>query len=264
MLIARWRSLSSLKISSILELSSSSTTHFAPFHSTSILSENSSKKFGSSGKVSEGKRASKNSIRFTCTVKEKRSDAKKALHNLLFHTKGSRDFLQKEWHFGEPNREIRDRHVKKKSPPGRGKKLRDKKTKRWHRDGSLDGEFDTETTFADRKSQSHKAYSYSKDSKSGFEWRQGFSWTNQSQRSKNWGDVSSCDEEPLIVESRSQRTVLGLRPIGPLKISDVKNAFRSAALKWHPDKHQGPCQEAAQEKFKLCLDAYKSLCSSLS
>lgn len=94
----------------------------------------------------------------------------------------------------------------------------------WHRDGSLDDEFDTETTFADRKSQSHKAYSYSKDSTSGFEWRQGFSWTNQSQRSKNWDDESSCDEEPLIVKSRSQRTVLGLPTFGPLKISDVKNA----------------------------------------
>ncbi|KAG7535478.1 Chaperone J-domain superfamily [Arabidopsis thaliana x Arabidopsis arenosa] len=148
----------------------------------------------------------------------------KRLCTLLFHTEGSRDFLQNEWHFGEPNREILDRHVKKKSPPGRGKKPHDKKTKRWHRDGSLDDEFDTETTFADRKSQSHKAYSYSKDSTSGFEWRQDFSWANQSQRNKNWGDESSCDEEPLIVESMSQRTVLGLPPIGPLKISDVKNA----------------------------------------
>ncbi|CAH8280818.1 unnamed protein product [Arabidopsis lyrata] len=59
-----------------------------------VFSDNSCKKFGSSGKVSKFQRASKNSIRFTCTVKEKRSDAKKALHNLLFHTKGSRDFLQ--------------------------------------------------------------------------------------------------------------------------------------------------------------------------
>ncbi|VVB17116.1 unnamed protein product [Arabis nemorensis] len=56
-----------------------------------------------------------------------------------------------EWQFGKPNRAIRDRHIKKKSPPGRGKKPRDKKTKRWHRDGSLgDDEFDAETTFADK------------------------------------------------------------------------------------------------------------------
>ncbi|KAL5145889.1 hypothetical protein HKD37_06G015830 [Glycine soja] len=64
--------------------------------------------------------------------------------------------------------------------------------------------------------------------------------------------------------SCSDRTVLGLPPTGPLKIEDVKNAFQLSALKWHPDKHQGPSQAMAEEKFKLCVNAYKTLCNALS
>ncbi|KAK9949966.1 hypothetical protein M0R45_005473 [Rubus argutus] len=49
-----------------------------------------------------------------------------------------------------------------------------------------------------------------------------------------------------------------------LKTEDVKKAFHLSALKWHPDKHQGPSQEMAAEKFKLCVNAYSSLCNALS
>ncbi|CAH2051331.1 unnamed protein product, partial [Thlaspi arvense] len=249
--------------------SSATKTRFASIHSTSVLSEKSRKSFGSGGTTSESERSSKNSsIRFTCTVKEKgrRTGAKKTLNNLLFHS-GINDPIQNEWHFG-PNPLTRDRHMKKKPPPGRGKKPRDKKTKRWHREGNTEDEFGadaTNSTFEKKwregwTNQSHKASS--RDSAQGFEWREGWSWTTQSQRSKTWND-ESCDE-PLTVGSRSERNVLGLPLCGPLKLEDVKNAFRSAALKWHPDKHQGPSQAAAQEKFKLCVDAYKSLCSAVS
>ncbi|KFK40218.1 hypothetical protein AALP_AA3G346000 [Arabis alpina] len=263
----RWKSLLSLKSSSILQ--SNVKTHFALFHSTNVLSEKSKTNFGSD-RTSEGERSSKNSsVRFTCTVKEKgrRTGAKKTLDNLLFH-RGINDPLQNEWNFG-PNPLVRDRHMKKKSPPGRGKKPRDKKTKRWHREGNPDDDVgaDASNTFENKwregwTNQSHKASSYSRDSTSGFQWREGWSWTTQSQRSRSWSDAS-CDE-PLIVGSQSERTVLGLPLVGPLKLVDVKDAFRSSALKWHPDKHQGPTQAAAQEKFKLCVDAYKSLCSALS
>ncbi|KAJ6744409.1 CHAPERONE DNAJ-DOMAIN SUPERFAMILY PROTEIN-RELATED [Salix purpurea] len=41
-------------------------------------------------------------------------------------------------------------------------------------------------------------------------------------------------------------------------------SFRLSALKWHPDKHQGASQAAAGERFKLCVDAYKSLCDALA
>ncbi|VVA99493.1 unnamed protein product [Arabis nemorensis] len=267
-MLQRWRSLLSLKSSSISQFSSPKV---APFHSTAVLSEKSRKHFGSdrASQTSEGERSSKNSsIRFTCTVKEKgrRTGAKKTLDNLLFH-RGVNDPLQNEWHFG-PNPLIRDRHMKKKPPPGRGKKPRDKKTKRWHREGNPDDDFgaDASNTFENKwregwTTQSRKA-SYSRDSTSGFEWREGWSWTTQSQRSRSWSD-DSCDE-PSIIGSQSERTVLGLPLVGPLKLGDVKDAFRTSALKWHPDKHQGPSQAAAQEKFKHCVDAYKSLCSALS
>ncbi|EPS64579.1 hypothetical protein M569_10202, partial [Genlisea aurea] len=60
------------------------------------------------------------------------------------------------------------------------------------------------------------------------------------------------------------RKILGLPTAGPLYVNDVKAAFRESALKWHPDKHQGPSQGDAEEKFKKCVSAYKSLCSALS
>lgn len=268
----RWRSVLSPLKSSFSSSSSATKTILAPFHSTSVLSEKSRKHFGSdraskgNGTTSESSKNS--SIRFTCTVKEKggRTGAKKTVDKLLFH-RGLNDPLQNEWNFGS-NPLIRDRHMKKKSPPGRGKKPRDKKTKRWHREGNTEDDFDAGATYKfDNKwreawtNQSQKA-SYSRDSASGFQWREGWSWTTQSQRSKTWND-ESCGE-PLIVGSQSDRDALGLPVVGPLKLEDVKNAYRSSAKKWHPDKHQGPSKVAAQEKFKLCVDAYNSLCSALS
>ncbi|KAL0449764.1 UNVERIFIED_CONTAM: hypothetical protein Slati_1532800 [Sesamum latifolium] len=41
-------------------------------------------------------------------------------------------------------------------------------------------------------------------------------------------------------------------------------SFRLSALKWHPDKHQGSSRADAEEKFKHCVNAYKSLCDAFS
>lgn len=142
--------------------------------------------------------------------------------------------------------------MKKKSPPGRGKKPRDKKTKResffllfflashitqvclyilgWHREGNTDDDFEADATNKFEKKwreawtgQSQKS-SYSRDSaSSGFQWREGWSWTTQSQRSKTWNNNESCDE-PLMVGSQSDRNALGLPLAGPLKLEDVKKA----------------------------------------
>lgn len=98
----------------------------------------------------------------------------------------------------------------------------------WHREGNPDDDFSTDAnnTFENKWrerwiTQSQKA-SHARDSTSGFDWREGWSWTTQSQRSKSWNN-EPCDES-LNVGSRSERIVLGLPLDGPIKIDDVKNA----------------------------------------
>ncbi|KAF7818949.1 dnaJ-like protein subfamily C member 7-like protein [Senna tora] len=41
-------------------------------------------------------------------------------------------------------------------------------------------------------------------------------------------------------------------------------SYRTCALKWHPDRHQGSSKAVAEEKFKLCSAAYQSLCDKLA
>uniref|UniRef100_M4F809 non-specific serine/threonine protein kinase n=1 Tax=Brassica campestris TaxID=3711 RepID=M4F809_BRACM len=249
----RLRTLLSLK-SSFSSPSAATKTILAPFHSTSVLSEKSRKHFGSDRASKGGGGTTSESSKVCLKIRDWSDD--------LFITA-----KWNEWNIG-PNPLIRDRHMKKKSPPGRGKKPRDKKTKRWHREGNTDDDFEADATnkFENKwreawTNQSQKSsYSYSRDS--GFQWREGWSWTTQSQRSKAWNN-DHCDE-PLVVGSQSDRKALGLPLTGPLKLEDVKNAYRSSAKKWHPDTNQGTSKAEAQEKFKLCVEAYNSLCSALS
>nr|GME01746.1 DnaJ/Hsp40 domain-containing protein [Ipomoea batatas] len=63
---------------------------------------------------------------------------------------------------------------------------------------------------------------------------------------------------------KSERLALGLNPSGPLNLEDVKNAYRSCALKWHPDRHAGPSKVVAEEKFKVCSAAYQLLCDKMA
>ncbi|KAM0034087.1 putative DnaJ domain, Chaperone J-domain superfamily [Helianthus debilis subsp. tardiflorus] len=102
--------------------------------------------------------------------------------------------------------------------------------------------------------------SFSQSKKSGCK----YSNTRNKWRTVSDDDESSEDDDSYVVGSHSDRVALGLPTNGPLKIEEVKNAFRLSALKWHPDKHQGPSQAMAEEKFKLCASAYKSLCNALS
>ncbi|KAG4991282.1 hypothetical protein JHK87_024739 [Glycine soja] len=85
--------------------------------------------------------------------------------------------------------------------------------------------------------------SSSEHSTSGFEWRE---HSNRTNKWKNESDTEHEDDDSCCEGSSSDRTVLGLPPTGPLKIEDVKNAIRLSALKWHPDKHQGPSQVDSQ------------------
>ncbi|XP_015581810.1 uncharacterized protein LOC8267072 isoform X2 [Ricinus communis] len=75
---------------------------------------------------------------------------------------------------------------------------------------------------------------------------------------------SSPESDSLGSDLASDRLALGLSASGPLKIEDVKNAYRACALKWHPDRHQGSSKAIAEEKFKLCSAAYQSLCDKLA
>ncbi|KAM0885078.1 hypothetical protein ACQ4PT_030575 [Festuca glaucescens] len=114
----------------------------------------------------------------------------------------------------------------------------------------------------------------------------GFTWSHMSWESCHFGDSSSgfrqtCESrrqrvasdsedesdddvsETTGVGSHAHRVTLGLPPCGPLTLDDVKTAFRLSALRWHPDKHPGSSQAVAEEKFKLCVNAYNSLCTVL-
>ncbi|KAJ1695838.1 hypothetical protein LUZ63_012536 [Rhynchospora breviuscula] len=96
-------------------------------------------------------------------------------------------------------------------------------------------------------------------------------FTNKSRRKRakerSYFSESDADESDstskTFVGSSANRAALELPMTGPLKLHDVKIAFRAAALKWHPDRHAGPSQATAAEKFKLCVNAYQSLCSDL-
>ncbi|KAI3843925.1 hypothetical protein MKW92_040327 [Papaver armeniacum] len=77
---------------------------------------------------------------------------------------------------------------------------------------------------------------------------------------EDFSDSSNSSASDL----ESDRLALGLSAFGPLKLDDVKNAYRSCALRWHPDRHQGCSKDLAEEKFKLCSAAYQSLCDKLN
>ncbi|GLT77939.1 hypothetical protein SLA2020_494920 [Shorea laevis] len=89
----------------------------------------------------------------------------------------------------------------------------------------------------------------------------GRSW-NRRHRNEETYD-SSSESEISESDMVSDRLALGLNASGPLKLEDVKHAYRACALKWHPDRHQGSSKAVAEEKFKLCSAAYQSLCDKL-
>nr|GLL19598.1 uncharacterized protein LOC109174690 isoform X1 [Ipomoea trifida] len=246
-------------------------THFAFFHSTPLSLEKWKNKWKSDFRSQQ---ASKNYIRYV--TRQKRADSKKALKNLLFYG-GSFDnsFEEKSprenlgWDV-EPDEHL-DKKCKLKTSARSRTRIRRRQRKlknQW-----LDEEDWNEhpakifqATFGDKwytwSHKPRKEYSFD-GSKAQFHHGEETEWSG---RQYNWdnGSDTKYNTESCIVGSYSERSILGLPIRGPLKIEDVKNAFRLSALKWHPDKHQGPSQAAAEEKFKCCAAAYKSLCSALS
>nr|KYP35523.1 Chaperone protein dnaJ [Cajanus cajan] len=93
---------------------------------------------------------------------------------------------------------------------------------------------------------------------------QGKSWNQRRQSENKYGSSTKSESDCSYSDSISERLALGLSAYGPLKLEEVKNAYRICALKWHPDRHQGSSKVIAEEKFKHCSSAYQSLCDKLA
>ncbi|XP_006657680.3 uncharacterized protein LOC102703984 isoform X2 [Oryza brachyantha] len=96
-----------------------------------------------------------------------------------------------------------------------------------------------------------------------------FHWRNRrrshSESSRRWSYESDDEDETSTqTEVSLARQALGLSTSGPLKLEDVKSAYRTCALRWHPDRHNGSTKATAEEKFKHCSAAYQTLCDSLA
>jgi len=103
-------------------------------------------------------------------------------------------------------------------------------------------------------------WSFSSDN---FQWRN--SRRAHSEKFRNWSsETDDEDEESTPSEVSLARQALGLRTSGPLKLEDVKSAYRACALRWHPDRHNGSSKATAEERFKHCSAAYQTLCDSLA
>ncbi|XP_008794516.2 uncharacterized protein LOC103710537 isoform X2 [Phoenix dactylifera] len=126
-----------------------------------------------------------------------------------------------------------------------------------------DDDDDVETIF--RSAFGRARYSYWSFSGSENFQRRNSSSHAYSKSSWNWS-YESDDETDTSQESElaSERLALGLSASGPLKLEEVKIAYRACAFRWHPDRHQGASKIAAEEKFKHCSAAYKTLCDRLT
>ncbi|KAK9110494.1 hypothetical protein Sjap_018554 [Stephania japonica] len=259
------------------------SSRFSSFHSTPACSAKWKAKWDSD--IGRGQQPSKSYVRYA--TRQKRADAKKALKDLLYASGSYKPtFQDKDSIWGaDPisgcSEDKADKKSHSKKSSGKASASHSSGGKRHYNEGnrkprrgnfSFDDEEDSEvvfqTTFESRcYTWSFKSWEDSnlRHSSSGFEWRDQSNWTNNRRRTWNSASETDEDEKSYVVGSLSDRALLGLPTSGPLKIEDVKSAFRSSAMKWHPDKHQGPSQQSkAEERFKQCVNAYKSLCSALS
>ncbi|XP_042390468.1 uncharacterized protein LOC121981805 isoform X1 [Zingiber officinale] len=121
---------------------------------------------------------------------------------------------------------------------------------------------DVETIF--RSSFGRARFSYRSFYRSeNFQWS--YSGDDSHKSSRNWTYETEDEIDASYQQSfAGERLALGLKATGPLKLEEVKTAYRSCALKWHPDRHQGSSKIAAEEKFKHCTAAYQTLCDKLA
>ncbi|XP_020260111.1 uncharacterized protein LOC109836573 isoform X2 [Asparagus officinalis] len=230
-----------------------------------------------------GQKPSKAQVRFA--VRQKRSDTKRALKDFLLYGKSSKHYSQDDgfnWSAEETDRQDakakNSSHGSKssgKSNPNSSTHSGRGKHKTWRRkqqfydidDDGLNPENIFTATFGGQKCYTW-SFTWTENLNFNNTWR-GFDFGGESKKEKarekfwNESDFDEDEEPTRDVGCHAHRVTLGLPTTGPLKLDDIKNAFRTSALKWHPDKHQGPSQDMAAEKFKLCVNAYNSLCSAL-
>ncbi|KMT09226.1 hypothetical protein BVRB_6g133280 [Beta vulgaris subsp. vulgaris] len=260
--IPRWRTL----------LFSRCSTQFASLHSTPFCNEKWKNKWKSDFKGAQ--QPSKNHTRYV--IRQKRADAKKALWSLLSkYGDSGTPFQNGERLSGNAGighcSNSSAKKSRSKSESHRAEKIHNHRMRRKFRKGYLSDDDDDhpetifQATFGNRwYTWSNSQNESSRRSTPGFDWRESFHHTSDHQEEWARSNVSDSEDEAFNVGLHSDRAQLGLPKNGPLKLKDVKNAFHLSALKWHPDKHPGPSQAAAEEKFKMCVTAYKSLCSALS
>uniref|UniRef100_A0A7N0ZVI0 J domain-containing protein n=1 Tax=Kalanchoe fedtschenkoi TaxID=63787 RepID=A0A7N0ZVI0_KALFE len=261
----RWRNALNLRFSLGQKLLPASNS--ALFHSTPSSSQKRRTKwddFRSSGNHT------KNHIRFQ--IRQKRADSKKALRDLVdkggfpnFTTEdcySRRNFERVSDWDGEPedhsnssSKQAKHNRHNRSSDKARKQRLR-RKLRNEDSDDEYDGPSDRifYATFGGKKfTWSFNSWndSFSFEDMDDFYWKGDRTNSNHNRKEWRWNknyESQPNDEsrETYSIGSTSDRTLLGLSPRGPLKIEEVKVAFRQSALKWHPDKHEGP------SKVKSC------------
>ncbi|KAE8706818.1 root meristem growth factor 9-like isoform X1 [Hibiscus syriacus] len=249
------------------------TSHGGSFHSTPFTCEKWKNKWNFDKRSTQ--QPTKSYERYA--IRQKRAETKRALRNLFFSDRASNISFQDEdpiWKFDGTDRWDSDGSVKKNQSRFSGRcagKSNCRKSKRRLRRESFSEDFDNPETIFE-STFGNKWYTWSfrgdftfRNSESEFEWIEKSDRTNRRTGEQDTpSENESEDKEYAVVGSCSDRVILGLPPTGSLKLEDVKKAFRLSALKWHPDKHQGPSQAMAEEKFKTCVATYKSLCHALA
>ncbi|KAK3141071.1 hypothetical protein QOZ80_4BG0329230 [Eleusine coracana subsp. coracana] len=247
------------------------------FHTTPFSSEKWKNKWDCPKSEKGARKASRNYERYV--VRQKRAEGKKALKDYLLYGKpsphlqdGSTGSFSNSHHVPrfKTFRKGHHPHWSSKSRQGVHNQRKKKKdearfSKFFHEDQYVHPDDLFEAIFG-----AHRGFTWSHVSWEGFRFRDKsfrFRWTGESNKEQLPSDSEDESEddtrETTSIGSHAHRTILGLPPRGPLTLDDVKTAFRASALRWHPDRHPGSSQAVAEEKFKLCVNAYNSLCSVL-
>lgn len=245
--------------------------HSVLFHSTPVSLAKSRIRSGPKISFVDGESdrgPSKSHIRFA--VRQKRADSKRALKDYLLFGKTSKLHSQDENRSSRSEKSTRRNSGKANSrcssSSGKGKRGGNKG---WKNKPSFydDDNFEPRQRIFEAAFGAHEGFTwgfsswgnYAENPIPGFEWKEE---PKEKTQRKIWNESDAEDDTADMIPDTYRQT-LGLPLAGPLKLDDVKCAFRASALKWHPDKHQGPSQGIAEEKFKLCVEAYGALCNAL-